>query len=54
MNETINKIKQELPGQFVEVKQAMLDIMANDFDINKSRKFDKDNFRLLYSSIDGQ
>lgn len=50
--ETITRIRYDLPDQFCDVKKKMLDMMSSKFSINKSHEFDKENFRLMYSSID--
>lgn len=50
--ETIIKIKEELPDIFPDVNKRMLDMMASEFSIDKSHEFDRENFRIMYSSID--
>ena len=50
--ETIDNIRIELPEQFAAVKEKMDEIMNSEFDLDKCHEFDKENFRLFYSSID--
>ena len=50
--ETIDNIRIELPEQFVAVKEKMDEIMNSEFDLDKCHEFDKENFRIFYSSID--
>lgn len=50
--ETITRIKQDLPEHFPAIRQKIDDMMASEFNLDASHEFDKENFKLMYSSID--
>ena len=50
--ETITRIKMDLPDQFIDVSQKMVKLMETEFDLGDIIDFDRENFKLMYSSVD--
>ena len=51
--ETISLIEQlYLDTEYPEVRRQMLELMESEFDIEKTMEFDKNNYMIMYSSID--
>lgn len=50
--ETITRIRQDIPDKFPEIKKKLFEIVNSDFDIQKTREFDNENYKIMYSSID--